>query len=421
MLSLSPNPLPLFLFQQDAGAHYCDITGELSWVASLRDDEQLDAKAKAAGVKVVRFRRRFFCFFCFCLILSSFFFLSLSFFSPSLFLQTPLQVPCCGYDCVPSDLGAFMVAEELKSRGKSVAKIETVVDGSKMDGGGISGGTAASALNLMGDSKAMAVANDPYVCFPPEEAEAKKKKLKAKGVALARPYPPIRLSRRSPALASGAAGSSGWAVSWPLGGANCAVVRRSAALLGYGKKKKEGEEGESEFENEVEVDETVEFPSLKHAALFDAGIASIGAAVFAGSLLPPVKLWLSAKVPQPGTGPSRQKMLEAPWRHAVVATAGSSEKSSSTSSSSSVPPPVSVRGVVGGPQDRGYYMTARMVLEAGLALALEGDGGEKKKEGGKKKDSSSQLAAGILTPAAALGNTLLGRLRAAGFTFEIEK
>lgn len=39
--------------KQDAGAHYCDITGELSWVASLRDDEGLDEKAKAAGVKVV--------------------------------------------------------------------------------------------------------------------------------------------------------------------------------------------------------------------------------------------------------------------------------------------------------------------------------------------------------------------------------
>lgn len=307
-----------------------------------------------------------------------------------------------------------MVSEELKKKSgnRKVKRIETVIDGSKMDGGGVSGGTAASALNLMGDSKAMAVANDPYVCFPPEEAEEKRSKLRAKGVALARPYPPLRLFRRSPALASAAPASSGWAVSWPLGGANCAVVRRSAALLGYGRGENGGS-GEGDDE-EVEVDETVEFSSLKHAAIFDAGIASIGAAVFAGSLLPPIKRWLGAKVPQPGQGPTRAKMLDAPWRHAVVATAAAAENDSFSSSSS----PVTVRGVVGGPQDRGYYMTARMVLEAGLALAsLHDDDGKKKKEEGKVSPPS----AGILTPAAALGHTLLGRLRAAGFTFEIEK
>lgn len=68
-------------------------------------------------------------------------------------------------------------------------------------------------------------------------------------------------------------------------------------------------------------------------------------------------------------------------------------------------------------------MTSRMVLEAGLALASEGDEEEKNKAG-KSVDSpflSTPPRAGILTPAAALGNTLLGRLRDAGFTFEIEK
>ena len=230
-------------------------------------------------------------------------------------------------------------------------------------------------------------------------------------------------------------------MSWPLGGANCAVVRRSAAVLGYGRASGGGggadAEAEAEAEAEVEVDETVEFPSLKHAALFDAGIAAIGAAVFAGSLLPPVKRWLGAKVPQPGQGPTREKMLHAPWRHVVVATAAAAPKNGTSSppSSSSAPPPATVRGVVGGPQDRGYYMTARMVLEAGLALASfqqeQGDEGKSKKQGGKSSSSPSSSpppplsttppSAGILTPAAALGHTLLGRLRAAGFTFEIEK
>lgn len=381
---------PIVKAAVDAGAHYCDITGELSWVASLRDAEKLDDKARAAGVKVV---------------------------------------PCCGYDCVPSDLGAFMAAEELKRRGAAVGRIETVIDGSMMDGGGVSGGTAASALNLMGDSKAMAVASDPYVCFPPAEAEEKKARLRARRVAPARPYPPLRLFRRSPALAvspsssSSSSSSSGWAVSWPLGGANCAVIRRSASLLGYGRVGGSGggdDNAEASSEaSEVEVDETVEFPSLKHAAIFDAGIAAIGAAVLAGSLLPLVKRWLGAKVPQPGQGPSRDKMLHAPWRHAVVATAAASAENGA-SASAAPPPPVTVRGVVGGPQDRGYYMTARMVLEAGLALASSSQRDESKSSPSPSA-SASPPSAGILTPAAAMGHTLLGRLRAAGFTFEIEK
>ena len=467
--------LSLYQRKQDAGAHYCDITGELSWVASLRDDEKLDEKARAAGVKVVRW-----CFFWFEREKVFLVFLSatpspMTLFSlnPSLPLsllrlfllhqtnkqtnQNKKQVPCCGYDCIPSDLGAFMVAEELKKKSggqKKVRRIETVIDGSRMDGGGVSGGTAASALNLMGDSKAMAVASDPYVCFPPGEARERRARLRARGVAPARPYPPLRLFRRSPGLAvagsaaADAAGgsspvpssSSGWAVSWPLGGANCAVVRRSAALLGYGRGgsgKGDGAAAETDDDEvEVEVDETVEFPSLKHAAIFDAGIAAIGAAVFAGSLLPPIKRWLGSQVPQPGQGPSREKMLHAPWRHAVVATAAdvaeeNGTSSSSSSPSSSAPPPASVRGVVGGPQDRGYYMTARMVLEAGLALAgfqqeEQNDAGKTKKGGKSPPSSPPSLltpppSAGILTPAAALGHTLLGRLRAAGFTFEVEK
>ena len=76
-------------------------------------------------------------------------------------------------------------------------------------------------------------------------------------------------------------------------------------------------------------------------------------------------------------------------------------------------------------------MTARMVLEAGLALAgfqqeEQNDAGQTKKGGKSPPSSPPSLltpppSAGILTPAAALGHTLLGRLRAAGFTFEVEK
>lgn len=51
-----------------------------------------------------------------------------------------------------------------------------------------------------------------------------------------------------------------------------------------------------------------------------------------------------------------------------------------------------------------------MVLESALAIALEGDKLE--------KDDKIQKG-GVLTPASGLGDTLLQRLKAAGFYFNI--
>jgi short subunit dehydrogenase-like uncharacterized protein len=55
--------------------------------------------------------------------------------------------------------------------------------------------------------------------------------------------------------------------------------------------------------------------------------------------------------------------------------------------------------------DPGYGSTAKMAAEAALCLALD--------------RASLPERAGVLTPAAAMGERLLARLRAAGLTFEI--
>ena len=72
--------------------------------------------------------------------------------------------------------------------------------------------------------------------------------------------------------------------------------------------------------------------------------------------------------------------------------------------------PTLVKGVCGDAhRDPGYWGTSRMVLEAGLCLALDGD----------KLDGAGCAQAGVLTAAAAMGPVLLGRLRAAGMTWEV--
>ena len=51
-------------------------------------------------------------------------------------------VNCCGYDCIPSDLGTQMIVEHLLDRGfPSVEEVRFNVLGGK---GGASGGTVAS-------------------------------------------------------------------------------------------------------------------------------------------------------------------------------------------------------------------------------------------------------------------------------------
>jgi short subunit dehydrogenase-like uncharacterized protein len=67
-------------------------------------------------------------------------------------------------------------------------------------------------------------------------------------------------------------------------------------------------------------------------------------------------------------------------------------------------------GHVQGKQDVGYWMTGRMLLEAGVCLARQGPELEK----------AGYAKGGILTPATAMGQVLITRLRNAGFTFKVD-
>jgi short subunit dehydrogenase-like uncharacterized protein len=55
--------------------------------------------------------------------------------------------------------------------------------------------------------------------------------------------------------------------------------------------------------------------------------------------------------------------------------------------------------------DPGYAATAVMLGQSALSLALD----------------DSPARAGVLTPATAIGTSLVDRLRAAGFAFEVER
>lgn len=73
--------------------------------------------------------------------------------------------------------------------------------------------------------------------------------------------------------------------------------------------------------------------------------------------------------------------------------------------------PTDIRAEVGwNSGDGGYWGAARMALESSLALALEGN----------KLDADPKCQkGGVLTPATGLGETLVQRLKQAGFFFNI--
>jgi short subunit dehydrogenase-like uncharacterized protein len=88
----------------EQGTHYCDITGETPWVREMIDRHH--AQAAEDGTRIV---------------------------------------PCCGFDSVPSDIGALLVADAVKREsGQRCARIKAC----HSIRGGLNGGTLASLLNI---------------------------------------------------------------------------------------------------------------------------------------------------------------------------------------------------------------------------------------------------------------------------------
>ncbi|MEU6576615.1 saccharopine dehydrogenase NADP-binding domain-containing protein [Streptomyces sp. NPDC046805] len=114
------------------------------------------------------------------------------------------------------------------------------------------------------------------------------------------------------------------------------------------------------------------------------GVATVGAAAVAAQL-PPVRRWLSDRL-RPGDGPSAEKRAKSWFRLRFVGEGGGRRVFTEVS---------------GG--DPGYGETAKMFAEAALSLAFD----------------DLPPTAGQVTTAAAMGDALTERLRAAGITFRV--
>lgn len=294
------------------GAHYADITGEPAFVT--RCLERYHAAARKRGLRIVN---------------------------------------CCGFDCIPADLGAWLAVRHLPP-GRRI-RLDAFVRG----GGGFSGGTWHSALGAMAGA------------FRPRRAAGTSGRSAAEGATggpagAGRGAAPRRF--RSRARVHFVRELGDWAC--PLPTIDTEIVLRSArALEAYGP--------DFEYGHHARVSS---LPVLVGGAL------GVGAIVALAQLAPTRRLL--ERIRKPGEGPGEEERARARFQVTLL---GRSDDAR-------------VRVDVHG-GDPGYGETSKMLAESALCLAWDAE--------------RLPPHAGVLTPAVAMGEVLVERLRAAGIAFDV--
>ncbi|MCR2747658.1 saccharopine dehydrogenase family protein [Limnobacter parvus] len=156
----------------ESGTDYCDLTGEVQWIARMIDAHE--ASAKKSGARIVH---------------------------------------CCGFDSIPSDLGVLFLQNAVTVQyGEPCQQIRMRVRKLK---GEFSGGTVASMINVTREvaadrSLAKKLAN-PYLISP---------------TRLAARQPNVKFAEFDPI-------AKNWLAPFVMAGINTRIVHRSNALMGY--------------------------------------------------------------------------------------------------------------------------------------------------------------------------------------------
>jgi short subunit dehydrogenase-like uncharacterized protein len=293
--------------------HYCDITGETPWVRRLIDRHH--EQARSEGTRIV---------------------------------------PCCGFDSIPSDIGAWLVARKIGEG--SLQECESVSAYFRL-GGGFNGGTLASYFNLI-ETGAIAIARDPFLLAPDPAAHSAEE----------------RARNADPTGVRYDAELQAWVGPFLMGSVNTRVVRRTQALLGA----------------RFDYQEYSKFSTRSRARM-----VAIGGAVFeAISASRLGRRMIRRVLPKPGEGPSEQVMNDGFFKCEFIGIAKDGAR---------------VRGIFKGQGDAGNRITVKCLCESAFVLALKARDGWGAEAG---------RGGGVLTPVTGLGDDLVGRLAGAEITFE---
>jgi short subunit dehydrogenase-like uncharacterized protein len=312
---------PLVAACAEAGTDYCDLTGEAPWIRRMI--RSYEPAARRSGARLVH---------------------------------------CCGFDSIPSDLGVHVLQREARRRfGEPCTEVKMRV---RRVRGGLSGGTAASMLNLFKEASAdpalrRELAN-PYALCPEGYAPAV----------------------RQPNLTSPQfdADFDAWAAPFIMSAINTRVVQRSNALSGQA------------YGADFRYDEAMLMgPGLK-GRLAATGVAAGLASLVVAGAIPPLRASLGRFVlPKPGEGPSAEEQRKGHFDLRFLGRTADGRV---------------LRLKVTGDRDPGYGSTAKMIGQAGACLALDlADRGP---------------SGGFWTPATLFGDRLVERLEAhSGLAFEV--
>ncbi len=279
-------------------------------------------------------------------------------------------VPSCGFDSIPSDLGVMVLAAAVRAAGEGELG-ETLLHVRSLRGG-VSGGTIDSmrqqAIIAGADPAKRRAVGDPHGLSP---ARSEEPPARTKPAA-----PPSNLlekvARNVPARLDPVTGR--WVAPFFMASYNTRVVRRSNALTNWS------------YGRDFRYDEVMDTGKGPVGAV-KAGLTTAGlAGLFTGMSFGASRAVLDKVLPAPGEGPSEESMAKGRFVMEIVTTTTTGAQ---------------FRTTVSANYDPGYTGTAVMLGEAGLCLALD----------------ALPAGGGVLTPATAMGDALVARLEAHGFTF----
>ena len=256
--------------------HYTDITGENHWVKGLIDKHHEEAASKGTRI-----------------------------------------IPSCGYDSIPSDIGALFTISQFN---KPVSRVDVYQEAL----GGASGGTTETMFTMDGLSKEM---RDPFVLNPEDTVSEEQREKSKDGFSIEQ-----------------VEGIDGWAGMGLMAVANTRVVRRSAALM---------EQNQKPYGNNFTFGEHGLFSTKRMARL-----ASYGLLMLFIVISTPIKHLFRPFLKKPGEGPSQEQQDNGWFRSTFVAFSEDGERKVCS---------------MYGSGDPGYKSTAKLVCESAIALARSSD------------------------------------------------
>lgn len=298
----------------ESGTDYCDLTGEVQWIRAMLD--RYESSARATGARIVN---------------------------------------CCGFDSIPSDLGVhFLQQQAIADFGEPAVNVKMRVRKLK---GGVSGGTAASLVNVMKegakDRATRNILNDPFALCPVRHGFTAKQH---------------RVSK-----AEYDADFDSWIAPFMMALINEAVVRRSNAL------------SKTAHNMAFTYDEAMTTGPGTRGWLRGWTLGLGMGALMGGIALSPTRALIERFVlPKPGAGPSPEQQQAGHYDLRFFGQTAAGQ---------------TVRVKVAGEGDPGYASTCKMLGQAALCLVLNDTAAD-----------NADGKGGFWTPASLFGSVLVERL-----------